>query len=199
MLYSPEADLWKIGDFGFSSQVTCASGGALLSLEGKGTPGFRAPELLGMDQSAPTFNEKVDIWALGCILHELVTEEPAFSHDWAAWDYYHSKEDVGLELDELPKVMQSYCSGGLNSLLHRIPQERPSATDLCRLVNCYSSLSHESLRCVLNDLQDHPTYRQLAEMIACGEQWRSLWTEWYQNNVEHSVTSLILQVSGIDR
>ena len=197
MLYSCKTDLWKIGDFGFSSEVTCASGGAVLSLEGKGTPGFRAPELLCVAQSIPNFNQMVDIWALGCILYELISENPAFSNDWAVYNYYHSKEDVGIECRELPTVLQSYCSAILNTLLHRLPQERPSATYLHRLMKCYYFLSHESLACLLNDLQDHPTYSQLAEMIACGgEQWLSLWTGWYETNAELSLASLIMEISG---
>jgi len=42
-----------------------------------GAPGYRAPEvtLRGL------FNSKVDIWGIGCILHELLTRKMLFSSD----------------------------------------------------------------------------------------------------------------------
>ena len=62
----------KIGDFGISKKHnnTMSMANTLV-----GTNIYKAPEIHG---SMP-YNEKADIWALGCILYELATLQPAFS------------------------------------------------------------------------------------------------------------------------
>ena len=62
----------KIGDFGISKKHnnTMSMANTLV-----GTNIYKAPEIHG---SMP-YNEKADVWALGCILYELATLQPAFS------------------------------------------------------------------------------------------------------------------------
>ena len=62
----------KIGDFGISKKHnnTMSMANTLV-----GTNIYKAPEIHG---SKP-YDEKADIWALGCILYELATLQPAFS------------------------------------------------------------------------------------------------------------------------
>jgi len=55
-----------LADFGITSEVMSTM---MVTSFGRGTPGYRAPELLVQDE----YDNKVDIWAVGCILHELVT------------------------------------------------------------------------------------------------------------------------------
>lgn len=57
----------------------------------KGTPSYRAPELL----SEPSFyNNKSDIWALGCILYEIATATKAFASDWAVSQHVASNAQL---------------------------------------------------------------------------------------------------------
>jgi NIMA (never in mitosis gene a)-related kinase len=65
--------VWKLTDFGISGPAL--SKGVTTKFS-RGTPCYRAPELL--DEQA-RFTEKVDIWALGCILYEVATGDKAFS------------------------------------------------------------------------------------------------------------------------
>lgn len=48
------------------------------SIHKGGTEGYKAPELVN---SGSTYTDKVDIWALGCIIYELATGKKAFVND----------------------------------------------------------------------------------------------------------------------
>ena len=45
-----------------------------------------------MVQDDPTFNNKADIWALGCILYELCMGVKLFKSDWAVREYSISRK-----------------------------------------------------------------------------------------------------------
>lgn len=61
----------KLADFGISEALSKNYG---LIHEAKGSLRYMSPEVL----SGEPFNEKTDVWALGCILHELITLKAAF-------------------------------------------------------------------------------------------------------------------------
>ncbi|XP_076372611.1 serine/threonine-protein kinase Nek8-like isoform X2 [Tachypleus tridentatus] len=63
--------LVKVGDFGISKMLTTRQGGANTVL---GTPYYISPE---MCEGKP-YNEKSDIWALGCILYEMACLQKTF-------------------------------------------------------------------------------------------------------------------------
>ena len=64
-------DSIKIGDMGISRAVQ----GGQLHVSKIGTPIYISPEVL---RKQP-FDYKIDMWALGCLLHYLSSLEPAFS------------------------------------------------------------------------------------------------------------------------
>jgi len=98
VLYSLRPPRWKIGDFGTCSEVkssqstrdfeTCMCSESTLSelnftRDSRGTDCYRAPEILPeVAGSQPTFNDKSDIWALGCIAFEILHGYRLFSSDW---------------------------------------------------------------------------------------------------------------------
>src|SRR5436189_2316638 len=86
VLYSLEKNLWKIADFGFSSQSQ--SNKAVSSTQGRGTPGYRAPELIIYPPIG--FTHKVDVWAVGCIFYELVMDVRLFGEDYHVLNYHQS-------------------------------------------------------------------------------------------------------------
>ncbi len=74
------ADVIKILDFGLAKVLNPtgpAGGGDELTLRGElfGTPEYMAPERLGDDTDDP----RSDLYALGCIAHELLTGKPPFT------------------------------------------------------------------------------------------------------------------------
>jgi len=62
----------KLGDFGIAKQLS--SSGDMTSTNKLCTPAYMSPELC----NGQPYDEKSDMWALGCILYELVTLERAF-------------------------------------------------------------------------------------------------------------------------
>ena len=112
---------------------------AKTTLLGRGTPGYRAPELLREDHL--TFNNKVDIWAMGCILYQIVFRVKAFHNDYAVLNYALTKTAM-----EMPAEFSSECNltGNneltrlmliINSMLNLNPARRPPAELLGRLFN----------------------------------------------------------------
>src|SRR6266516_2085287 len=78
VLYSLKNDAWKITDFGFTMEGS--SRRAHTTVYSRGTSSYRAPELIRETQSK--YTNKVDMWAVGCILYELVLRRRAFASDW---------------------------------------------------------------------------------------------------------------------
>ena len=62
----------KVTDFGLAKVI---SSGTKMTQSFVGTVGYSAPEIVKRQD----YNEKADIWSLGCILHELMCLKPAFS------------------------------------------------------------------------------------------------------------------------
>eukprot|EP00094_Tigriopus_californicus_P004958 TCALIF_04774-PA protein Name:"Similar to nek8 Serine/threonine-protein kinase Nek8 (Danio rerio)" AED:0.11 eAED:0.12 QI:30/0.66/0.28/0.85/0.83/0.71/7/0/1060 len=110
----------KIGDFGISKLLTSTKGGAHTVL---GTPYYISPEMC----EGKVYDEKSDIWALGCILYEMACLQKTFE---------------GSNLPALVnKIMRgqfapirgnySYLFKQLvRDLLQRDPEFRPSASEV---------------------------------------------------------------------
>ena len=131
MLYCAEQDAWKIADFGLTTEGT--SNHAHNTRFARGTASYRAPELVRYG----TYNNKVDIWALGCILYEILTLKKAFANDNAV--YHHSVEykftgekmRLPLELEWNQDVEFSVAMADLIHLMLEVDETlRPSAGDL---------------------------------------------------------------------
>ena len=97
------------------------SGQEQTTLWARGTPGYRAPELLlpnyqltGSDNSR--FSKKSDIWALGCILYELAFKTKAFPRDINVFEYAHHKRRV--DIHDLP--MTERVKAYLRELVYRM-------------------------------------------------------------------------------
>ena len=138
MLFSEKFHCWKIADFGTSSQATSRR---LQSTQySRGTSSYRAPELF---KDPPGFNNKSDIWALGCILYELCSGRKAFESDWAVQKYNESlllqlpipwpNLEEPLRSGELaPPIARIFWSveDQLTSMFNLDPLDRPSARAL---------------------------------------------------------------------
>lgn len=131
VLYSRKDSVWKLADFGFTSEATSRS--LVSSKDGRGTPSYRAPELLAYD--APSFNKKVDIWSMGCIMYELALRKRAFGNDYATMEYrmeyrVHQKP-IPIILDEsFGEQCKEPIVTNITNMLQMEPARRPSATDL---------------------------------------------------------------------
>ena len=125
-----ETSSWKIADFGLTSEAT--SNHLVTTHYGRGKPCYRAPELLS-EQSG--YNNKVDIWALGCILCELITRKKTFSGDYPVLQYALASKDelsrlLDVQTEEVRMIMEALF---IANLLYLDPRKRPSAKHLQRL------------------------------------------------------------------
>jgi len=68
--------MWTIAHFRISTEATSTH--PRTTVFSAGTAYYRAPELLSDD---PIYINKVDIWALGCILYKLVFDKWSFAGD----------------------------------------------------------------------------------------------------------------------
>src|SRR5947207_11723087 len=84
VLYSRAATAWKIADFGLAVHGTSTR--QQTTRYANGTACYRAPELVTLHNQGK-FSNKVDIFAVGCILFEAVFLEKAFDSDVAVYEY----------------------------------------------------------------------------------------------------------------
>jgi len=126
VLYSSEQDAWKIADFGFSTDRSSKT--TMLTEQGRGTTCYRAPELLAI---VPTFNDRVDIWALGCILFELAIKKRAFIADWHVAQHAQQGLKLSIELpDSVELANRTLLTNIVREMLRINSKRRPDASEL---------------------------------------------------------------------
>src|SRR5436190_16344683 len=96
----------------------------------RGTGGYRAPELL---KEFSKYNNKVDIWAMGCILYELVVGKKAFVDDWSVLLFSQSTKRLQAPQDRLiDQLWAREITNLLDDMFQLEPEKRDRATNLCR-------------------------------------------------------------------
>jgi len=124
VLFSERDDCWKLTDFGSASIAT--SKGLVTTSLARGTSSYRAPEVLKYRS-----NSRTDIFALGCIIFEIITTERLFSGDWEVAEY--AQKGNPIFPDRWPVATQGsrlYDLGQLTSTLLSVePRERPGAAE----------------------------------------------------------------------
>jgi len=129
---------WKLADFGITTELTST---IVVTLYARGTPGYRAPELLIQGK----YTNKVDIWGVGCILHELVTGEKAFATDSAVWEHSRSMTPLDIKCDDA--IDKSSLTAIIQETLHVDPTLRPSAPKLfSSFSRCYDLATANQIR-----------------------------------------------------
>src|SRR5271170_789063 len=135
--------MWKLADFGLTSEGTLRSP---KPTEGaRGTPSYRAPEVI----NEKTYTGKADIWAIGCILHELCFNRKAFCDDWAVQKYAADNRAISLSFDQNFNAGDiEQISSILSVLLHWNFAFRPTASELRSEISEY---------CKSNEIVDSPS------------------------------------------
>lgn len=113
----------KIGDFGISKELGTISDMAKTSC---GTPYFMSPEVV----RGEPYNDKSDMWALGCVLYELSTFRKPFDSSTVAglYEQIKTKEFASLPSDTDPVIRML-----ISALLHKDPNKRPSVWEFSRI------------------------------------------------------------------
>jgi serine/threonine protein kinase len=154
-------DRWKIADFGLSAKAE--SKRAYTTVYSRGTSCYRAPELLAEHAA---FTNRVDIWALGCILHELATGKVAFHQDWAVREYFYSAVELPISLPSLPSFFVHHLAECIHDMLCRDWNHRPSASDVCLLFLSYSRLLNFPIASTLINAKAYPSYLEWKELAS---------------------------------
>jgi serine/threonine protein kinase len=97
VLYSSKDDLWKLAEFGLTVEGSSRTNHP--TQYARGTPGYRAPELMESDDE-PKYTNKVDVWSMGCILYELTIGARAFPTDYAVLSYLFSRKNKVVVLED---------------------------------------------------------------------------------------------------
>jgi serine/threonine protein kinase len=124
-----------LSDFGFTSE----GGSETLQPSdfARGTAGFRAPELIHEDQFQ--YNNKVDIWALGCVLYFIASGGAPFPSDSAVLEFSRGSGPLEVEFDEqFNAETRIAIAERLGQMLARDPFQRPRAADLRTVFQSYA-------------------------------------------------------------
>ena len=130
MLLSLSSACWKITDFDFTLEGESKK--MYATQNARGTECYRAPELVKDSQVC----KKSDIWALGCIIHVLVTGRTAFSADLAVWNYAAGDQTLRCRsvVQHGDPRTRRYISQLLANMLEVDWQLRPNAGDVLDLL-----------------------------------------------------------------
>ena len=96
----------------------------------RGTESYRAPEILTNQKS----NNRADIFALGCIIFEIITSEKLFSSDWKVQEYGEKGNSIFPERWSFATSgSHLYDLGHLTSTMLSIDlTQRPNAMEIRR-------------------------------------------------------------------
>ena len=152
----PENILWddptgepKIADFGISLRILAGGGVAddgetQSAAGGEGTPHYMAPELVTAEDLVPT--SKVDIWAMGAVLYEMVRGESRFDGE-NIFALLYQVRDFGEDPDNRVRQVRIVEDTGdgktiryvdeptafgrlVNRMMHPKPEKRPEVKEL---------------------------------------------------------------------
>jgi serine/threonine protein kinase len=101
---------------------------AMATRYSRGTSSYRAPEML---RETSTFNNKVDIWALGCVFYELVYLTKAFKDDFAVRE--QNGEDFAIPTESLMITNVDWLEVigiAIKEMLKQESSQRPTAKDI---------------------------------------------------------------------
>jgi len=138
----------KLGDFGLSRVLTDSNNFAISNV---GTPYYMSPEQI----EELEYNEKSDIWSLGCFLYEISSLTPPFE----ASNHLSLANKIKLgKFDRIPSRYSEELFRIITWMLNVEPSKRPTLGDLINIPNV-------SLRLRERRLKDNiAKYKYLEEM-----------------------------------
>ena len=132
VLYSSKDRLWKLTDYGFMMEDSSAISVKTPDIM---APVYYAPELVRQRQS---FDNKIDIWAFGCVLFEMTTQRQTFRGEGELRNFMvHPEEITVFELD-YREVNEDIVASArwveelINEMLQIDSDRRPSTDSLLK-------------------------------------------------------------------
>lgn len=123
-----------MADFGLTTEGSTEK--ARTTHYGRGTAGYRAPELVRGEK----YTNKVDIFAIGCILYEIIFRQKAFAGDFEVLNYSSQRNSSEEPLNrpfevEIPladKARSVFLSKMIREMLNTTASDRPGAEKIHR-------------------------------------------------------------------
>jgi eukaryotic-like serine/threonine-protein kinase len=140
VLLSVKDGRWKLSDFGTASRAT--SSRLQTTNDGRGTSSYRAPEVVSQFR----YHQKSDIFALGCILYEVITGQRLFADDYQVRLHGTGKRQISPDL--WPPASRESVLYKLGELAGRLISaqagDRPSALEVLKHLG---KIQSENIRC----------------------------------------------------
>ena len=91
------------------------------------------------------FNNKVDIWATGCIVYELTKGTRPFNSDWHVLNHRFSNKNVEVVLDDsFEPYSVEITTKHIIDMLQIDPSDRPSASTMLKKFDQQLQLAHHT-------------------------------------------------------
>ena len=128
----------KLGDFGFAKSISNQS--QQYANTYLGTMFYMSPEVVNESQ----YNEKCDIWSLGCIIYELCTLDKLFTADNPL--SLANKIQHGIQSKRIPSQYSEELMRAIKWMLKVDPKQRANVEDLLNLPHVSMILRDRSLQ-----------------------------------------------------
>ena len=156
VLFSNKDGCWKLADFGTASEAT--SKRLNTTRDARGTQGYRAPEILVPFDAK--FNKKSDIFALGCVVYEIITGTKLFQSDGAVVAYLERGQLSGVTWWPPSPAGNSellfYLEWMVASMLELDPASRPNAQQILQCIRNMRAGKFSQSEVHLTDENDAP-------------------------------------------
>ena len=185
VLYCNLQNVWKLTDFGFTSEALST---AKTTLNQRGTPGYHAPALF--DSEKPQFSNRSDIWALRCIIHELATGRAVFTNDFETYQYALGSIEIHLDVSRNSQFWHHHVSETICDMLSREAHPRPDAKQLSQRMSVYATILGIPNPAILTQASVFMPYQPWNTLVdVSGPQMELFFrlSRWYYGNGQYDV------------
>ena len=144
----------KLGDFGLSRILNKEINFAVSRV---GTPYYMSPEQIENIK----YNEKSDIWSLGCFLYELVTFHPPFE---ASTHLNLARKIKSGKIDAIPDFYSNKLNEVINLLMNLDPEKRPNIRQIINIPEISIRIKEKKIKENLKKLKKMESILKLKEM-----------------------------------
>ena len=167
----------KLGDFGLSRVLNKDISFAISRV---GTPYYMSPEQIDEIK----YNEKSDIWSLGCFLYELTTLHPPFE---ANTHLNLALKIKAGKVDKIPKMYSDHLCKMINMLMSIDPNLRPTIKEIIGIPEISLRIKEKKIKENLKKLKKMENELKIRELNAKEKEEELLIKEKYLNEREKNI------------